>query len=394
MADNTINKQYRTLLYLASGPYREAYEDLPYDKVVLVDRALSYANYKVPSNSKAEFWNMDALPAIDEIARRKLIINGLVSVNEGIDEGGGDYRIFSEFLMGYIGPFLADDVLVITDLAYEGISRVKNHVAKMDWGFEKIKKLQPSDAEYINPSVFSSEKKLKGKVDADYGDVFLLKRAYSKVSKTIGRIQMQLIHGSIWKDKAHLDAIGLSMPQIRKEDDRSITQSVLNFFYRKPATFPLNKLSILEILELCKKDQKFKIGLMPWLEGEYKMVFNDLYKYRGPESFELSFYHLNKEDYQELYLYFGEYFVMKFPNFFQDIKRDENLWALFEEALNKGKGFSIFKLCEELSSYVKLKSIAFHFNLIKLKSGKLKVYTNSNDSYIKGLIKMLVALDV
>ena len=385
----------RTLLYLASGPYSQAYENLPYEKVILVDRSTSYANYKVPNNSKVEFWNIDALKAVGEIAKKGLLIDCLVSVNEGLDEGGGDYVIFSEFLMGYLGPFLADDVMVITDISYYGAAKVKDHIAKMDWGFEKIKKLQPSDAEYINPSIFSSEKILNRTVkDAEYGDVFLLRRTFSKISKKIGRIQMHLIHGSIWKDSPTFDAIGLGFPRKNKDLTRSISQSVLDFFYKKPKTFPLNKMSILEILELCKKDQKNKIGLMPWLDGAYKSVFNDLYKYRGPGSYELSFYHLNKEDYQELYLYFGEYFLLRFPEFFYELKSNENLWATFEDVLDKGKGFFILKLCEEIVFNQKQKPFSFYFSQIKLKSGKLKMYSKSKDPFVNGMMRMAEELSV
>jgi hypothetical protein len=94
--------QKRTLLYLASGECIPDYENLPYDKVILVDKSASYRNSKLPLHSKCEFWNMDALEAVDEIGRRGLVIDCVVSVNEGLHEGGGDYVIFSEFLMGYI----------------------------------------------------------------------------------------------------------------------------------------------------------------------------------------------------------------------------------------------------------------------------------------------------
>ena len=385
----------RTLLYLASGPYNQAYENLPYEKVILVDRSTSYANYKVPNNSKVEFWNIDALKAVGEIAKKGLLIDCLVSVNEGLDEGGGDYVIFSEFLMGYLGPFLADDVMVITDISYYGAAKVKDHIAKMDWGFEKVKKLDSSYEDYIDPSIFSSETALTSKgVGTEYGDVFHLRRTFSKISKKIGRLQLNIIHGSIWKDSPTLDAIGLGFPKKNRNLNRPISQKVLDFFYNKPKTFPLNKLSILEILELCKQDQKFKIGLMPWQDGAYKSVFNDLYKYRGTDSYELSFYHLNKEDYQELYLYFGEYFLLRFPEFFYELKRNDNLWETFEDVLNKGKGFFILKLCEEIAFNKLQKPFLFHFTQIKIKSGKLKIYSSSKDLFTRGMIRMVEELSV
>jgi hypothetical protein len=92
----TQKPQNRTLLYLASGPYKHVYENLPYEKIILVDKSTTYHNFMSAINSKVELWNMDALNAVDEIAKRKLVINCIVSVNEGLNEGGGDYVIFSE----------------------------------------------------------------------------------------------------------------------------------------------------------------------------------------------------------------------------------------------------------------------------------------------------------
>ena len=86
------------------------------------------------------------------------------------------------------------------------------------------------------------------------------------------------------------------------------------------------------------------IGLTPWMDGAYKAVFEELHSYRGEKAFELSFYHLNKDDYQELYPYFGEYFLFRYPLFFEHLKHDNILWATFEEVLNKGYGSILLKL--------------------------------------------------
>ena len=206
--------QKRNLLYLASGAYWPEDESLSYDKVILVDK-LSYSEYMtIPSNSKLEIWQMDALNAVNEIAIRELIIDCVVSVNEGLSEGNGVYVIFSEFLMGYLSPYLADDVLIVADFAYYGSARIKGHIAKMDWGFKKYRKIEPSNVNYINPGLFSIEKRLIGLVDVlDYGNVFHLKRKYKAVHKELGRNKLNLIHGSIWKDRNRLEAIGLSIPQ-------------------------------------------------------------------------------------------------------------------------------------------------------------------------------------
>jgi hypothetical protein len=145
--------------------------------------------------------------------------------------------IFSEFMMGYLSPFLADELLVITDLTYYGAARVKSHVAKMDWGFEKIKRLTSADVDYINPSIFSYEKRGLRKVEQiDYGYVLLLRRSYTKVCKNLGRIQMYLIHGSIRKDRDQLETIGLSIFE-ELGSYRSRKQSVNVFFAADTKTF-------------------------------------------------------------------------------------------------------------------------------------------------------------
>jgi len=381
--------QKRTLLYLASGEYVPEYENLSYDKVILVDKAAAYRNVKPPPYSKCEFWNMDALDAVDEIARRGLNIDCVVSVNEGLQEGGGDYVIFSEFLMGYLSPFLADELLVITDLAYYGAVRVKSHIAKMDWGFEKIKRLTPEDVDYINPSIFSNERRVLRKGEQiDYGDVLLLRRTYHKISKKLGRIQLHLMHGSIWKDRNQLEVIGLSISEELGSSSRSKKQSVKNFFAADAKTFSIGNLSILEILQRCQQNNSYRVGLCPWNEGAYTAVFEALKSYRGEHAFELSFYHLNKDDYSELYPYFGAYFSLLYTQFFNRLERDEILWATFEEVLNHGYGIILLKLCAEIAFYTEQNQTSFHFKQIKLKLGKLRIYSDTKDPFIKGMIRM------
>jgi hypothetical protein len=381
--------QKRTLLYLASGGYISNYENLPYDKVILVD-SCDY-NVNIPLYSKCEFWNMDVLEAVDEIAKRGLMIDCLVSVNEGLFEGGGDYIIFSEFLLGYLNPFLADELLIITDLDYYGAARVKKRVTKMDWGYEKIMRLTSADVDYIPPSVFSYERRMRlfaKRGQDDYGHVYLLSRNYQKISKKIGRLEIKIIHGSIWQDRHQLDAIGLSILKHTVGAPPTTLKHVLDFFYQKPKVFPIRNLSMQDILNHCCQNNIVRIGLTPWMDGVYKTVFDDLYNYRGEEVLELSFYHLNKDDYRELYTYFGEYFLLRYPQFFEQLKRYNILWATFEEVLNNGYGAVLLKLCEQIAFYTKQNKTTFHFTQIKMKLGKLRIYSSNKNPYIKRMVRL------
>ena len=59
-----------TLLYLASGKYLSEYENLPFDKVILVDRSIRRSD-KVPSDSKVTLIAGDALPGIRRLKQEK-----------------------------------------------------------------------------------------------------------------------------------------------------------------------------------------------------------------------------------------------------------------------------------------------------------------------------------
>jgi hypothetical protein len=379
----------RTLLYLASGDYHPKYEKLPYDKVILVDDNKIYNNIKLPANSKVEFWVMDALDAIDEIKRSKLTIDCLVSVNEGLHEGGGTYVIFSEFLLGYISPYLADEILVITNLNYYEGARIKSHIAKMDWGFEKVSMIKAGDEDYINPAIFSQEHRATSTLQqSNYGHLFHLKRLNQNVTKKIGFIQVSITHDSIWKDQHKLDFIGLSLPTDKNETHHSLRPSVTHFFYNKPKTHCIIKLTMDQILDAAIQNGFTCVGLTPWTGGDYTEVFDALWHYRGKQPLDIRFYHVNQKDFFELYLYFSDYFLLKYPQFFEHIKADSNLIADLEEVLNKGGGRALWSFCETLAFMEKQKPFLFHFKQIKCKLGKLRIYANTQDSYIKGMIRM------
>jgi hypothetical protein len=157
----------KTLLYLASGPYNPIYEKLDFERVILIDREFTINRINRPLNSKVELIQMDALPGIKKLKDQGVTnIDCLVSVNEGLFGGNGDYPIFSDFLLGYLSPILADKLLVITDINYYKAAMIGDKVARMDWGF-KPRKILRDNPLFIDPRQFTymGEKK-----DPDYGN--------------------------------------------------------------------------------------------------------------------------------------------------------------------------------------------------------------------------------
>jgi len=115
----------KTLLYLASGEYSPVYENLPYDQIICVDRCSDLVRTYPLKSTKVRFIGRDALFAIDQLQQEGTQIHALVSMNEGLFEGGGSYPIFSGFLMGYLAPILAEELVLICDLSYYNQSNMK-----------------------------------------------------------------------------------------------------------------------------------------------------------------------------------------------------------------------------------------------------------------------------
>ena len=282
------------LLYLASGNYRPEYEELEYDKIILVDRSFN-SKFPRPANSKVELIWGDALDAIKKLKRREdLRIDCLVSVNEGLFEGGGDYVIFSEFLLGYLSPILSDELLVITDISYYNVAAIGKKVAKMDWGFESVK-VEREHPQYIYPGIFTT---YEDDNNPDYGNVFLLKRKKNQTALPISpRLDINVVHGSIWEDEDRMDLLGFNIRPRRDRGYRRINE----FFQNIEGLYDIHGKSIEEILAYAEENKVKHLGLTPWMNGDYGHVMDVLSKYEPSHLQKITFYHLRKKDFGVIY---------------------------------------------------------------------------------------------
>ena len=284
-----------TLLYLASGQYRRSYEDLPFERVILVDRVLKRFPNARPEKSKAKLLMGDALPAIKKLKERDgLKIDCLVSVNEGLCEGGGDYPIFNEMLIGYLNPILADELLVITDVRYYSGVHMRKRVEKMDWGFT-AEKLSRDHPKFIEPRLFTTYGNPRGE---NYGDVYLLKRDRKETVLELNpNLEILLVKGSIWEAEDKLGVIGLNL----RPPQTYGGQIIYRFFSPLTRVFNINCKSIEDILAYSEERQIKHLGLIPWMNDDYCHVIDVLRTHRPKQLEKITFYHLRKNDYQMLY---------------------------------------------------------------------------------------------
>jgi hypothetical protein len=225
----------RTLLYLASGGYQNVYDDLPYERIILVDRGLrtrittkGFGSTDVVINLRNENevlefisdnlllngiipggrhkvvleLGMDAIPALTILIELKVKIDALVSINEGLWEGGGDYYIFSDLIMGLTIPLFNEKVTLVCDPNYYAHCRRFQQKFFKDslWGCAKTE-VGVEDADYLNPKLFSTDQR------EFHGNVFNLQKNRVAQRYSGGVVNVQLIKDSIWSDHNDLHLI-------------------------------------------------------------------------------------------------------------------------------------------------------------------------------------------
>lgn len=271
----------------------------------MVDKSFTSLDVQRYTNKKIELIKSGALSAIKLLKKRNLKVDCLVTTNEGLFEGGGIYPIFGEFLLGYLSPILADELLVVMDISYYSAVHIKSKVVKMDWGFKVQRMLNFNDPDFIYPSLFTEPYKSTGNPRVpDFGDVIHLSREYREKRGEIGNTMVKIAHRSIFSDYNELDAIGIAYPKDEnKEERKHFYPYVSKFFYNHKKIFSIRHQSIEKIIKFCAIHKVESLGLVPWMNGNYNSLISFLEEggFEYPKT--IHFYHLNKSDFTAIYAY-------------------------------------------------------------------------------------------
>jgi hypothetical protein len=289
----------RVLVYLASGPHREEYAQLPYDKVILID----YNAFDRDSfGTKVECWRCNVIEAVERFSQRNLKISCLVNINEGLQEGGGSFVMLSDFMMGYLSPMLRDEFTLVTNLAYYRSVHIYGKMKKLDWGFD-FNEVSKDEPDFIDPWQFSHYAGGQSIRKEGFGQVFRLRRIQKSKSLPLNpALRVSIKQESIWMDTHKLDAIGVSISS-QKALYKMNLRDVRSFFLQKENTLYIRGLSMLRILDYCESHKIRSIGLMPWCDGDYTEAIEAIVQHKAHYLKEITFYHLSKGDYKELYNY-------------------------------------------------------------------------------------------
>lgn len=286
---DNIDNEKKTLVYFASGPSRDVYESLPFDRIYLVDYCFigkgnrnhgnSNPNIHVSKSGKIICLGMDCLDSVKYLNRKKVKIDCFVSLNEGLFEGGGRYGINTDMFLGYVLPILSDTYIHIMNKNYYG----NNYHVTMDLPY-LISEISTGDQDYLNPFLFSDDEYHRGNTK-----VFRMKKKVSVEHFNINpRIQFSIIHDSIWNYTDELDLLTISIQP----------QGQGNFFENLNKVVSLREFSVTEILDLCVHRKIKKIGMTPWGNRNYSSFIDQIRNYTEDYPKVISLFHLNRDDFK------------------------------------------------------------------------------------------------
>ena len=213
----------RTLVYLASGGYKDIYETLPYDRIYLV----SSEPRKPISSNKVTYLNMDALDSAEYFKRHNIQIDCLVILRESQGEGGFRYNLCSDSVMGYFMSFLPERFIWICNgTDYYNIIREKDQTYNLklhkceSLNYVSLNlpylmtKLDSDSPGYIDPTYFTDMHSSASM------HVFSMQLKPNIREFKVGKfLNIRIIQDSIWRYENELDRMYISfkpsyIPQI------------------------------------------------------------------------------------------------------------------------------------------------------------------------------------
>lgn len=279
-------KGKKNITYIASGRrIREGYEDLPFDNVVLVDKCFPEV---VTIKGKIICIGLSSVFATALFKELGIKYSALVCINEGLAEGGGSFNVLGNWSYSNILPIMEDEYLLIACPDYYGQRKWKK---MFDLPQEPtLLSEEEISSTGIDPKVFSDYYKYSKEFcvwriakQADVGE---------PASFICGKRLITVQRKNIWEDYDVLDSLFVRCSPPEAQNLKSVA----------PKIEILKNFSFERILQFCNRNKIKKLGLSPWLRGEYNKFLEFLEsnkEHEYPKSIHM--YHLNQNDFQQLY---------------------------------------------------------------------------------------------
>ncbi len=224
---------------------------------------------------------MDCLEAVNYLKQHKIEIDCMVSLTEGIYEGGARYPVNGDMFLGYAISIFSDEYIHIMNKNYY----CNHYHVTMDLPYQ-MTEIKVENKDYLDPFIFSDDSYHKG-----HAKVFRMKKRTSVEYLNINsKIQISITQDSIWNYIDELDLLAISITQ----------QGQGNFFERSNKVVSLRKLSISEVLDICVQRKIKRIGFTPWAKGKYSSFIDQIKNYTEEYPKVISLFHLNRKDFKPL----------------------------------------------------------------------------------------------
>ena len=286
------------LVYLASGGYKSQYEDLPFDKVYLVD-PLCHGK----RTHKVHALKMDALESHKFFKDNGIQIDCLVLLRESQGEGGDTYNMCSDMLIGYFMSILPESfVLISNDISYyqfkqssvRKISYYNSPRYKLRKGespnlvsFDlpyRMTLLSPGDTGYMDPTTFSNL--LSGGPMNVYRMELVTHVEEYNICESL---KIRCIQDSIWRHEGELDMLYISFyPKHEDSCDFFVKGNIKARYYKQ--------MEFAQMLEDAHEKGYSHIGFTPhyWYQYDknYQKMLEKFCMERHPEM-TIDFYYMN-----------------------------------------------------------------------------------------------------
>jgi len=272
----------KTLVYFASGPYREEYQDLDFNGIYLIDNCFKKIQHKqnhIFSHGKVTCIGMDCLESIELLKNEDVHIDCFVSLNEGLGEGGGSYAINSDMFLGYAMPLFKDKYIHIMNKNYYH----KLKYVSMDLPYD-IEEIMENDNKYLSPYIFS-----KYDYHLGFAKVYQMTKSQNKQSYKLSPIiKFDIINDSIWNYYEELDIAAILFSDQGQSD----------FFDKLPKVINMKNKTIEDIFTYCVQNKINKIGFTPKACLNYYALIKEIQTSYFDYPKEIKLFHLNKNNYK------------------------------------------------------------------------------------------------
>lgn len=272
----------RLLLYCSSGPCLPAFESLPFDRVLLVDRC-HRQGFVAP---KVLGLGMDNNAALRLLCHLGLRVATLLAVNDGCCEGGNYECLYSRVGFGRLMPLLREGSLLVTDhlrLGHGSPFRVEP--AAVPDEFERI-------------PTWSGAPLLRGRT------LHWQPRESVEWQGTSHRVR--IVHDSVWSHLMDLDVMILTPEMLRNPGHSNFlappwagsSPTLPPLRTPRLLSVPRHSASILEAVRGAASEGHRRIGVLPNFGGHGEAVVRELLDRPLEGVEEVTFFHLDDEDYR------------------------------------------------------------------------------------------------